>query len=310
MDVVLNYLEYKELQPDIIITYGTKIYSGFGVHFRNKNIPHWYIDEETTVYDPMHTLQNIFAVSPEIFFEELAKVSNNINYRSYYKTWKKKQNRINFDIDKFTNYFVIKAVLNQLPENSVVHSSVLNSMRFTNFSPIPNNTTVIGNICTDGIDGALSTFIGHAQCTEGIALLIIGDLSYLYDLNEALVEVPANVRILLVNNNAGAEFHYNISLDRIPTLNSHIAASHHNQFFDISTISGLEYRRAKNAVELSRTMESFFQPTDHPIMIEAVTDADNDGRELRAMLDRNRNKVSFSMKVTDKLKRIIKEIVK
>ena len=35
LDVVLNYMEYRSLQPDVIITYGSKVYSGLGVHYRN-----------------------------------------------------------------------------------------------------------------------------------------------------------------------------------------------------------------------------------------------------------------------------------
>ena len=308
LDVVLNYIEYRNLQPDIIITYGSKVYSGLGVYYRMEKVPHWYIDEEAIVYDPMRTLQNIFAISPELFFEELAKVSEGVNSKAYYQLWKTRLDEIDFGISNFTNYYVIKEVLKYLPEKSTVHTSVLNSMRFTNFCTIPNDTTVIGNICADGIDGALSTFMGQALSTNEIALLVIGDLSYLYDLNEAIGTMPNNIRILLINNNAGAEFHFNISLERISTLNLHIAASHHNQFKEISTISGLEYWKVTGADELEKVVSIFFQPSEHPILLEAITDADTDGRELRSMLARNRKKVTLSMRVKNKLVRMIKRL--
>ena len=308
LDVVLNFFEFRDLQPDIIITYGSKVYSGFGVQYRNKNIPHWYIDEEAIVYDPMHTLQNIFAISPELFFEELAKASDGVNNRAYYQLWKARLDNIDFGISNFTNYYVIKEVLKHLPEKSTVHTSVLNSMRFTNYCTIPNDTTVIGNICADGIDGALSTFIGQALSTSRIALLVIGDLSYLYDLNEAIGAMPNNIRILLINNNAGAEFHYNLSLERIETLNLHIAASHHNQFKEVSTMSGLKYWKVTGAKELKNVVSDFFQPSEHPILLEAITDADTDGRELRSMLARNRKKITLSMRIKNKLARIIKRM--
>ncbi len=308
LDVVLNNIEYWDLHPDIVITYGSKVYSGVGVKYRNKNIPHWYIDEEAIVYDPMQTLQNIFAISPELFFEELAKVSDGLNTKAYYQLWKTRFDEINFGIRNFTNYYVIKEVLNRLPDKSILHTSVLNSMRFTNFCTIPKDSTVIGNICADGIDGALSTFIGQALSTSRIALLVVGDLSYLYDLNEAIGTMPNNIRILLINNNAGAEFHYNISLERISTLNLHIAASHHNQFKEISTMSGLEYWKVISADELEKVVSKFFQPSEQPILLEAITDADTDGRELRSMLARNRKKITLSMRVKNKLTRMIKKI--
>lgn len=308
LDVVLNSSEYRNLKPDIIITYGSKVYSGLGVHYREEKVPHWYIDEEAIVYDPMHTLQNIFAMSPDMFFEKLAKVSDGVNSKSYYQLWRARLDQINFEIRNFTNYYVIKEVLKYLPEKSTVHTSVLNSMRFTNFCAIPNDVTVIGNICADGIDGALSTFIGQALSTNKIALLVIGDLSYLYDLNEAIGTMPNNIRILLINNNAGAEFHYNISLERISTLNLHIAAAHHNQFKEISTMSGLEYWKVTSADELEKVVSLFFQPSEQPILLEAITDADTDGRELRSMLARNRKKIALSMRVKNKLTRMIKKL--
>jgi 2-succinyl-5-enolpyruvyl-6-hydroxy-3-cyclohexene-1-carboxylate synthase len=307
LDGILNYIEVRSLQPDIIISYGSKVYSGFGVCFRNRNITHWYIDEEATIYDPMRSLKKVFAVKPELFFEEISTIFDGCNSKNYYNLWKNRLEKVDFKIQKFTNYYVIKETLKQLPENSSVHSSVLNSMRFTNFSQIPDSTIVMGNICADGIDGALSTFLGQAQETKGIALLIIGDLSYLYDLNEALYKMPNNVRILLVNNNAGAEFHYNISIDRIPTLNRHIAASHHNQFCEISRMTDLSYRKVTNMEELRWALSTFFSPSSKPIMIEAITDADTDGRELRLMISKNTNKVSFAERVKDKLHRIIKK---
>ena len=120
--------------------------------------------------------------------------------------------------------------------------------------------------------------------------------------------MPNNVRILLVNNNAGAEFHFNISLDRISTLNQHIAASHHNQFKEISSISGLEYWRVTSAEELNNRMSAFFSPSDRPIMLEADTDADTDGRELRAMLAKNRKKVSLATKIRNRLTRMVNNL--
>lgn len=78
--------------------------------------------------------------------------------------------------------------MESLPEGSNVHASVLNSMKFTNMSKLPQNTIATGNNCADGIDGALSTFIGQAEVLDSLSLLVIGDLSYLYDLNAAIYD--------------------------------------------------------------------------------------------------------------------------
>lgn len=306
LDNVLNFYEIKDLQPDIIISYGTKVYSGFGVQYRSKNIPHWYISEEGHLYDPMRTLENIFVTSPEIFFNNMAGASSGSNTHKYYKIWKRRVDTLHLEPRTFTNFYAIKETLAKLPENSTLHASVLNAMRFTNFCQLPANTTYLGNLCADGIDGALSTFIGQAISTSNIALLVIGDLSYLYDLNASIDKLPSNVRVLLVNNNAGSEFHFNISLDRIPTLNLHIAASHNNQFKEASKLGKFEYLKANDSVELHKCLQHFFEPSNTAKLLEVITNADNDGRELRAIFKSNRNHISLKRRIIEKIKRILK----
>ena len=72
-------------------------------------------------------------------------------------------------------------------------------------------------------------------------------------------------------------------------------------------MSGLEYWKVTSADELEKVVSKFFQPSEHPILLEAITDADTDGRELRSMLARNRKKVTLSMRVKNKLARMIKK---
>lgn len=254
----------------------------------------------------MRTLKNIFATTPETFFDRMAAASTGKNTKDYYKMWKKRVDELHLVPRTFTNFYAIRETLAKLPPNSTLHASVLNAMRFTNFCPLPANTTYVGNLCADGIDGALSTFIGQAISTNNIALLVVGDLSYLYDLNASIDSLPSNVRILLVNNNAGAEFHFNISLDRISTLNLHIAASHKNQFKEVSELGQLEYFRAVNTDELHKCLQHFFEPSNRAKLLEVITNADNDGRELRAILNDNRNHISLQRKIVEKIKRIIK----
>lgn len=60
-----------------------------------------------------------------------------------------------------------------------------------------------------GIDGCLSTFAGQAAATNALAFLVIGDLSFFYDMNAAgLNSIGKNVRIIMVNNGGGEEFRF------------------------------------------------------------------------------------------------------
>lgn len=304
LDVALNRQEYQDLRPDIVISFGCKVYSGLGVVYRNCGIPHWYIDEEGHLYDPLRTLNNIFAVKPEEFFLRMASLGTGQNSFKYYRLWNEKKNRIIFHTPIFTNYVAIKRTIECLPNNSIVHASVLNGMRFTNFCILPEGCKYFGNLCTDGIDGALSTFLGHARCSNKICLLVIGDLSYLYDLNASFENIPNNVRILLVNNNAGGEFHYNIGKERIPTLNDYIAASHQNRFKETAEFANVDYECVSNIIDLDSALKTFFSYSNRGKILEVITNAEVDGKELRSMIRNNRIAMSVVWRIKDKLFRL------
>jgi len=315
---IMNSEEVSLLKPDLIISFGTKVYSVLGVKYRGCNIEHWHIDPSGRVYDSIHSLKEIFAVKPEVFFESLQNIQGDELYSdgTYLNLWNKAISRIDPTIHGFSNHYVIRKTLEKLPAHSTVHASVLNAMRLTNYSKIPGETEVMGNICADGIDGALSSFIAQATDFDGLALLVIGDLSYLYDLNASFSSLPDNTRILVVNNYAGGEFHYNISESRINTLNLHIAAGHHTCIGDTIAFSNLSYLSASNDKELDDALSSFYEQSVGPVLLEVFTDANRDGEDLRAFLSKNRkltkrNKIGVLVKrmlgekLTVKLKAIV-----
>lgn len=287
LSTVLNRQEVKKLMPDLIISYGSKSFACLIDNFKDYGVEHWDINPEGRLLDASHSLSRIFECTPEDFFDNITDTNNKSN-NEYRLEWLNSLSLRNIDIAGFTNFYAVNKVLNALPSGSNVHASVLNSMKFTNLSTLPDHTLATGNICTDGIDGALSTFIGQSQCFDGLSLLVIGDLSYLYDLNASITKFGSNVRILLINNYAGGEFHFNISKQKIASLDKHIAAGHHTQIADTLNLTNLNYLSARNKEELNNLLPSFLESSDVPILLEVFTDADNDGKALRAIFNSNR----------------------
>ena len=129
--------------------------------------------------------------------------------------------------------------------------------------------------------------MGQAAAREGISLLVIGDLSFLYDLNAFRNCTNPNFRILLINNQAGGEFHYNIGKKRIDTLDRHIAAAHHSVFETVMDLGDVKYMHASNKEELKNTIVEFYKVSDKPVVLEVFTDANSDGENLRQFLASN-----------------------
>ena len=112
---------------------------------------------------------------------------------------------------------------------------------------------------------------------------------------------------MVINNYAGAEFHKNFGLEMIPTLNLHIAAGHKTQIGQCTNvIKNVNHMVVTNQEELDKCLEEFIKPSDKPVILEVITDADTDAKTLKGFWNNNR-KVSKKEKVKNIIKRIIGE---
>lgn len=292
-EVIRNH-EINVLKPDMIISFGNIYYSPMKFFVKkfskDKEIEHWEVSVDGKVNDGFRCLTKVFECRPEKFFEYVTKyIDNGNNDEKYYNIWKKRLDDIKFPDLKFTHFEVIKRFCSKIPENSNLHTSVLDAIRLSNYVSMNPKVKCFANIGADGIDGALSTFLGQARYDENLSFLLIGDLSLLYDMNALLGEIGNNVRILVINNYAGSEFHKNFGLEKIPTLNKHIAAGHSVKIEQCVDIVGADYMWADSEEKLEKAFEKFIMPSDKPIVLEVFTDAATDADVLKEYWKINRN---------------------
>ena len=78
------------------------------------------------------------------------------------------------------------------------------------FPALARDIRLVGTRGASGIDGVVSTAVGAAAARGGPVALLIGDLSFLHDLNGlwALRRHALSLTVLLVNNNGGGIFHF------------------------------------------------------------------------------------------------------
>lgn len=296
----------KELKPDLIVLLGSIIYSPIKNKLNIfKDAVTWELSEDGRLNDCFRNVNSIFELESKEFFANL----NNYEFNkidSYKENWIKIIESMEFPNLEFTHFYVIKSIMEKINSNSLVHMSVLDAIRISNYSRIKENVTCFANIGADGIDGALSTFIGQAKSTKELSYLIIGDLSFLYDLNALFFEIPSNVRIIVINNYAGAEFHKNFGLERISTLNKHIAAGHSTKISNSKEINNFDYYNACSKEELEKIYKIINSPSEKPILVEIFTNADKDAKKLKEFW--NSNKKKYICKKT-KMKNFIKKII-
>jgi len=115
-------------------------------------------------------------------------------------------------IDQAFEGAAIAGLADGLPDGTILY--VGSSMPVRDLDAyLPSSETVLrcmGNRGANGIDGVISSGLGAAACGEGPVILVVGDVSFLHDLN-ALVAARLNrldATIVLVNNDGGGIFSF------------------------------------------------------------------------------------------------------
>ena len=161
----------------------------------------------------------------------------------------------------------------------LLHLSILNATRQFQFFNLDESIKTFSNVNAFGIDGCLPTFMGQAYCTDNLAFIVIGDLSFFYAMNAlAIRHVKNNVRVLMINNGGGAEFHIQPDSNSIPTIDKHIGAAHNRKAKEWAISLGYEYLSANDTESLEENMKKFVSSnSDKPIFFEVFTNMKLDG---------------------------------
>lgn len=135
----------------------------------------------------------------------------------------------------------------------------------------------------NGIEGSLSTAVGHSADTSQMVFCVIGDLSFFYDQNALWnANMKGNLRIMLLNNSGGAIFGTLNGLADSPVANSYIAAHHNTEAQGICTQNDIGYLKATNVSEMRiGIVRLMTAETNRPLLLEVFTDRNDDLRAFK-----------------------------
>ena len=278
---------------DLLIDIGN--ISGSYMFFNANEV--WRVNPDGEIRDTYKRIKNVFAMYEEQFFSEYNKLSNNVN-TEYYENFNNEDNRLRNKMDKidlpFSNIWIAKNTINKLQNNSIVHLAILNTLRSWNYFKTDKNIKFYSNTGGFGIDGIMSTAIGTSLCTDKLVYCFIGDLAFFYDLNSiGNKNVKSNLRILLINNGCGTEFHnYNHRAVAVSNSNDlsleYFAADGHFGNKSTKLVKhyaedlGFDYISASNKDEFSKNIDLFTkEDNDKPIIFEVFTNPEDESNALK-----------------------------
>lgn len=210
---------------------------------------------------------------------------------------------------EYSNISAIRSLLEHLPENSILHLANSNSVRLAELFQIKDSVRVFGNRGAHGIDGSMSAFLGQAYIAEEISFLVIGDLSFFYDMNCLFCGyIRNNVRIMLCNDFGAGMFHVSPGTKLLPHIDDYVGGKHDCTAESVAECIGAQYLCARNKQEFDLALVDFVSGSkDKPVIFEVFTDKVHDARVLKKYYKNNKIKALICGNKETLLKAIVRK---
>ncbi len=285
-----EHLDRKKYSFDLVIDIGEV--SGDYYQFKTGNS--WRVSEDGEVRDRFGNIKNVFEMREIDFFNYY----NNCENTSLHKNMLYDLRKIDLEIRNktgelpFSNIWIAQQISTKLPQGSVIHFAILNSLRAWNFFDIPDDVYAYSNVGGFGIDGDISTLVGASFTDqEKLYIGIAGDLAFFYDMNSiGNRHVGKNLRIIVINNGKGTEFrNYSHPAAALgDQADDYVAAGGHYGNKSGMLLKhyaedlGFEYLSARNKGEFEHNASKLLTSSmkDKSILLEVFTDSVDESNAL------------------------------
>jgi 2-succinyl-5-enolpyruvyl-6-hydroxy-3-cyclohexene-1-carboxylate synthase len=271
--------DFKDLEPEVLITFGGMIVSKRIKAFLRKYKPehHWHIDT-LRAYDTFNALSKHFVMEPDDFFKELlpkTEFAASDYFSKIDKVYDLRKIRKQEYLRKitFSDFKVFEKVIESLPVNTQLQVSNSSAIRYAQLIEIDPSIEVYCNRGTSGIDGSTSTAIGAAVGkSDKQTVFITGDIGFLYDSNALWnAYIPKNFKIILINNGGGGIFRILPGHEEKPVFNTYFETSHNLTAEHLAKMYKLNYFTANDVESLEEAIKKLYNNNDAAGILEVFT---------------------------------------
>lgn len=258
----------------------------------------WRVSPDGALSDRYKALSNVFEMSEYEFFSRYAAMPcEKEGDDSYINSCRTVTGRLQSKIPElpWSHIYVASQLHEKIPPASTVHLGILSPLRSWSYFDFHPTVEVYCNQGGFGIDGNISSLLGASLMHPNrLYFAMVGDLSFFYDLNViGNRHVGHNIRILLINNALGAEFHLFKQLNSIYVndISKYLSAGGHFGHQSPTLVRhyaedlGYEYLSASNKEEFMSAYPRFITPelTEKPIIFEIFTNVEDENNALKKM---------------------------
>jgi 2-succinyl-5-enolpyruvyl-6-hydroxy-3-cyclohexene-1-carboxylate synthase len=275
-----------ELQPDLVVSCGGPLVSKALKSFLRRHPPQaqWHVQPAGEAPDTFQRLTQVIPLRPADFFAELAQRTPPGRDAGYAAAWRRLEGRAAASLASFLvqaafgEFQAVYHVMRSLPAGSRLQLGNSMAIRYANLighAPGVSLGSVNANRGVSGIDGTVSTAVGAALADDRLTTLITGDLGFFYDRNGLWHRhVPANLRLVVLNNHGGGIFDIIDGPNRLPrSLQEEYFLTPHQLTAERTAVDhGLDYFFAADAASLQAALAAFFMPGPRAALLEIETD--------------------------------------
>lgn len=279
--------DFKEYQPEILLTFGGLVVSKKIKQLLRKNPPkeHWHVAKNRGL-DTYLCLTHHFKVSIGLFFSQFFFLTKE-KESNYQKQWLHLKNirviKHNEFVNKtlFSDFKTFQLLKDFIPKEISIQFSNSSTIRYSQLFNWSKGHRIGCNRGTSGIDGSTSTAIGIAVANKQQTLFVTGDLSFFYDSNALWNKyIPKDFRIIVINNGGGGIFRFIPGPTTTNTLDL-FEAPHNLKAKQLCEMHQIDYITASNSVDLEMSLNSFFEKSNKPKLLEIFTPKDKNAMVLK-----------------------------
>ncbi|AGA80597.1 2-succinyl-5-enolpyruvyl-6-hydroxy-3-cyclohexene-1-carboxylic-acid synthase [Echinicola vietnamensis] len=295
--------------PDVVITvFANYIFNNNIKKYIRRFSPkceHWSVAPSGDIIDPFHKLTDVFEMDEGFFFRKMAEPSHQ-GSTEYLTSLKAISQRIMEPEVPFSELYAVGQLVKSLPKGASLHIANSASARMANLFVTDESINAYCNRGVNGIDGCMSAAVGFAAAADEPVYLVIGDLTFFYDMNALWNRhLSKNLRILLLNNEGGAIMHLPLKESLADVLSKHISAGHQTSAKGWVESLGMKYNAVRNQEECDSAVEWLADTSQEgPMVLEVFTKKEVDIKILKKYFGSLNRETKFDkakLKVSQKI---------
>jgi 2-succinyl-5-enolpyruvyl-6-hydroxy-3-cyclohexene-1-carboxylate synthase len=273
--------------PDLLLHSGGQVVSKSLTSYLRKapDIRCWRIGTDDSIVDTFRKISGVIPHPAAHVYAALNKFILKKTESDYRSVWQKLSETAEkwasgkLDELPFSDIHVFSKLVDLIPDHAVVVAGNSSIIRYSQLFSYRKKLTFYSNRGVSGIDGSFSTAAGIARVCKKPAIAMLGDLGFLYDSNAMWNrEMPANLKIIVINNEGGGIFHILKGPSDQPGFKKFVEANHPVNIAKLADAYGLGYFTASGPQEMGEKWSEFMNANTSAILevkTNAVTSADS-----------------------------------